>query len=164
MAGNPTEFQLPKGAYWVSRDFVQSLVTSGGKKETLSNDILVESRIGNGTKGQGSGNKVDQRPNQQVVAADGKPLPVYPERPNGLYATQEFPSTPIAHGFPDIVDNYAGSATKFPLKNGASLYQVEGGYNGVAGRFEWIVDPKLGGVTHRMFVPNGAVNGIPVKP
>lgn len=25
MAGNPTEFQLPKGAYWVSRDFVQSL-------------------------------------------------------------------------------------------------------------------------------------------
>lgn len=25
MAGNPTEFQLTKGAYWVSRDFVQSL-------------------------------------------------------------------------------------------------------------------------------------------
>ncbi|WP_256578655.1 hypothetical protein [Pseudomonas sp. B28(2017)] len=130
----------------------------------LSNDVLVETRIGNGTKGQGSGNKVDQLPNQQVVGADGKPIPVYSEKPNGPYATQEFPSTPVAHGFPDIVDNYASSATKFPLNNGSSLYQASGSYNGVAGRFEWIVDPKLGGVTHRMFVPNGTVNGIPVKP
>lgn len=87
-----------------------------------------------------------------------------PERLNGPYATQEFPSTSVAHGFPDIVDNYANSATKFPLNNGSSLYQASGSYNGVSGRFEWIVDPKLGGVTHRMFVPNGTVNGIPVKP
>ncbi|WP_440534080.1 two-partner secretion domain-containing protein [Variovorax sp. YR566] len=131
---------------------------------TLTNDVLLETRIGNGTKGQGSGNKVDQLPNQQVVGADGNAIPVYPVKPNGPYATQEFPSTPIAHGFPNIVDNYANSATKFPLNNGASLYQVAGSYNGVAGRFEWIIDPNLGGVTHRMFVPNGAVNGIPVKP
>ncbi|CAM3537215.1 Adhesin [Pseudomonas floridensis] len=131
---------------------------------TLSNDVLVEARIGNGTKGQGSGNKVDQLPNQQVVGADGKPMPVYSKKPNGPYATQEFPSTPVAHGFPDIVDNYASSATKFSLNNGSSLYQASGSYNGVVGRFEWIVDPKLGGVTHRMFVPNGTVNGIPVKP
>nr|WP_318533603.1 DUF637 domain-containing protein [Pseudomonas cichorii] len=136
--------------------------TKGGA--TLSNDVLVEARIGNGTKGQGSGNKVDQLPNQQVVGADGKPIPVYSEKPNGPYATQEFPSTPVAHGFPDIVDNYAGSATKFTLNNGSSLYQASGSYNGVAGRFEWIVDPKLGGVTHRMFVPNGTISGIPVKP
>ncbi|MFJ4055624.1 hemagglutinin repeat-containing protein [Pseudomonas sp. NPDC089743] len=140
-------------------------VASGPKGgATLSNDVLVEARIGNGTKGQGSGNKVDQLPNQQVVGADGKPIPVYSEKPNGPYATQEFPSTPVAHGFPDIVDNYASSATKFSLNNGSSLYQASGSYNGVAGRFEWIVDPKLGGVTHRMFVPNGTVNGIPVKP
>ncbi|EPN29108.1 filamentous hemagglutinin, intein-containing, partial [Pseudomonas syringae pv. actinidiae ICMP 19096] len=132
----------------------------------LSNDVLVEARIGDGTKGQGSGNKVDQLPNKQVVGADGKPIPVYSEleKPNGPYAIQEFPSTPVAHGFPDIVDNYANSATKFPLNNGSSLYQASGSYNGVVGRFEWIVDPKLGGVTHRMFVPNGTVNGIPVKP
>ena len=138
---------------------------AGAKGGTaLSNDVLVETRIGNGTKGQGSGNKVDQLPNQQVVGADGKPIPVYSERPNGPYATQEFPSTSVAHGFPDVVDNYANSATKFSLSNGSSLYQASGSYNGVAGRFEWIVDPKLGGVTHRMFVPNGTVNGIPVKP
>ncbi|MCO8167527.1 polymorphic toxin-type HINT domain-containing protein [Pseudomonas sp. 21LCFQ02] len=136
----------------------------------LFNDVLDEARIGNGTKGEGSGHKVDQLPNKQVVGTDGEPIPVH-SKPEGYdgpykgpYATQEFPSTPVAHGFPDIVDNYANSATKFPLKNGASLYQASGSYNGVAGRFEWIVDPKLGGVTHRMFVPNGTVNGIPVKP
>lgn len=66
--------------------------------------------------------------------------------------------------FSDIADNYANSATKRPLNNSSSLYQASGSYNGVVGRFEWIVDPKLGGVTHRMFVPNGTVNGIPVKP
>ena len=26
------------------------------------------------------------------------------------------------------------------------------------------VDPKMGGVAHRMFVPNGTINGIPVRP
>ena len=114
--------------------------------------------------GQGSGNKVDQLPNQQVVGADGKPIPVYELKPTGPYATQEFPSTPVAHGFPNIVDNYANTATKFTLNNGASLYQSPGTYNGVAGRFERIADPNLGGVTHRMFVPNGSINGIPVKP
>jgi LysM repeat protein len=129
----------------------------------IRNDVLNEPRIGNGEKGQGSGNKLDQLPNQQVVGTDGKPIPVYPVKPNGPYATQEFPSTPVAHGFPDIVDNYVNSATKFPLNNGASLLQVPGSYNGVAGRFEWIIDPRLGGVTHRMFVPSGTINGIPVK-
>lgn len=112
--------------------------------EALSNDVLVEARIGNGTKGQSSGKKVDQLPNQQVFGVDGKPIPVYSEKLNGPYATQEFPSTPVAHGFPDIVDNHVGSATECSLNNGSSLYQASGSYNGVAGRFEWIVDPKLG--------------------
>jgi filamentous hemagglutinin len=146
----------------------RNVLSSGAKGGTaLSNDVLIETRIGNGTKGQGSGNKVEQLPNKQVVGADGKPIPVYsevPKRPNGPYAIQEFPSTPVGHGFPDIVDNYANSATKFSLNNGSSIYQVLGSYNGVAGRFEWIVDPRLDGVTHRMFVPNGTINGIPVKP
>ncbi|HET6383031.1 MAG TPA: hypothetical protein VFJ58_06530 [Armatimonadota bacterium] len=52
--------------------------------------------------------------------------------------------------FPDIVDNFADSATEFPLNRGARLYQIEGSNNGVPGRFEWIVDD--GRVTHRMFV------------
>lgn len=39
------------------------------------------------------------------------------------------------HGFNDIVDNYAGAATKTGLNNGATLFQVEGSLNGVVGRF-----------------------------
>ncbi|CAE12831.1 unnamed protein product [Photorhabdus laumondii subsp. laumondii TTO1] len=50
------------------------------------------------------------------------------------------------------------------MKNGATLYQLPGKLNGVEGRFEWIVDPKLGGVSHRMFVTGGTVNGVPSKP
>jgi hypothetical protein len=34
--------------------------------------------------------------------------------------------------------------------------------NGIAGRFEWIID--LGAVTHRMFVRGGAVTGVPIVP
>lgn len=56
---------------------------------------------------------------------------------------------PLAHGVPDIMDPGAGVASAFNLRDGATLYQVEGSLNGVAGRFDWIVDPGLGGVTHR---------------
>lgn len=72
------------------------------------------------------------------------------------------------HAFPDMVDNYAGSATKFDIPTKglggevvreSSLYQVEGSLNGKAGVFEWIVD--MGQVTHRRFIPNGKVNGYP---
>ncbi|MFH7423078.1 hypothetical protein RA276_31710, partial [Pseudomonas syringae pv. tagetis] len=78
---------------------------------------------------------------------------------NGPYATQELPSTSVAHGVHNIVYKYENIATKFPLNNGSSHYQASGSYNGVSGRFVWIVDPKLGGVTHIMFVPNGTVIG-----
>lgn len=49
MAGNPTEFQPPKGADWVSRDFVQSLSSQTkelgfelnlGFKEDLSDEAI----------------------------------------------------------------------------------------------------------------------------
>jgi hypothetical protein len=75
---------------------------------------------------------------------------------------KEFPTKPMAHGFPNVVDNFASSASSFGLRNGAALYQVEGSLNGVAGRFEWIVDQ--GAVTHRMFVGGGTVNGVPIVP
>ena len=52
---------------------------------------------------------------------------------------------------------------KTNFNNRATLHQLEGSLNGVSGRFEWIVDPKLGGVSHRMFPPNGTINGIPSK-
>lgn len=65
------------------------------------------------------------------------------------------------HAFPNIVDNYAGLATRTPISNGI-LYQLQGSLNGVAGRFEWIV--QGGEVVHRMFVVKGTMNGIPIKP
>ncbi len=65
------------------------------------------------------------------------------------------------HAFPDIVDNYAGLASKSPISNG-TLYQLKGSLNGVEGRFEWIVQNNQ--VTHRMFVPGGEINGIPIMP
>ena len=66
------------------------------------------------------------------------------------------------HAFPDVIDNFASSATKTPLSSGGNLYQAEGSLNDVAGRFEWIVDN--GNVTHRLFVPGGTLNGVPIKP
>ena len=131
--------------------------------QTISNDALDNPRVGYGEKGSGSGNKINQVSNKPVLDVDGQPITVYPGKPKPV-AVQEFPSTAKSHGFNDIIDNYAGHATKTNLNNGAKLYQLKGSLNGVSGRFEWIVDPKLGGVSHRMFVPNGTINGIPSKP
>ena len=65
------------------------------------------------------------------------------------------------HSFSNVIDNYVGYANKSVLNN-ATLYQLQGSLNGVAGRFEWIVQNQQ--VTHRMFVPGGGVNGIPIMP
>jgi hypothetical protein len=80
----------------------------------------------------------------------------------GRSAVAEFGASPLAHGFPNIVDNYAGMATTFDLGRGATLYQLEGSFSGVAGRFEWIIQD--GAMTHRMFVGGGTVNGYPIIP
>lgn len=107
--------------------------------------------------------EIDQVPNKPVLDIDGQQITVYPGKSKPV-AVQEFPSVAKSHGFNDIIDNYAGQATKTTLNNGATLYQLEGSLNGVSGRFEWIVDPKLGGVSHRMFIQNGKINGVPSKP
>jgi len=142
--------------------------SSAGKVETansktINNEILDNPRVGTGEKGKGSGNKIDPQPNKVVTDINGKEISIY-SNDKKPFATQEFSAVPKAHGFNDIVDNYAGYATKTNLNNGATLYQLEGSLNGVAGRFEWIVDPKLGGVSHRMFVSDGKINGVPSKP
>ena len=69
--------------------------------------------------------------------------------------------TDAFHAFPDIVDNYAGFATQSSISNG-TLYQLQGSLNGTVGRFEWIIQNQQ--VTHRMFVPGGGINGIPIMP
>jgi hypothetical protein len=64
------------------------------------------------------------------------------------------------------VDDIAASGKVFTIAGRAgpaNLTQVPGELNGVAGRFEWIVD-RVGNLTHQMFVPGGTINGIPIKP
>lgn len=65
------------------------------------------------------------------------------------------------HAFPNVVDNYAGYATKSQISNG-TLYQVLGSLNGVDGRFEWVVQNNY--VTHQLFVRGGSINGRPIIP
>ena len=70
------------------------------------------------------------------------------------------------HAFNDIIDNYAGDATKFSLTGGdgveRTLYQLEGSLNGKQGIFEWIVDPDpTKGVTHRRFIEGVGITGKP---
>ena len=101
-------------------------------------------------------------PNLPRVGSELKKDFVKPVRDAAGRIVKEFPGTPVAHGFPDVVDNFASSGTSFSLRDGVTLYQVDGSMNGVAGRFEWIVDE--GAVTHRMFVGGGAVNGVPIVP
>ncbi|MCI1696915.1 pre-toxin TG domain-containing protein [Aneurinibacillus aneurinilyticus] len=90
------------------------------------------------------------------------------------------------HGFNDIIDNYTPYSKEFEIVGGdgvkRKLYQIEGGmkyydYKDVYskdlrikerittvkdqnGIFEWIVDPTKG-VTHRRFIPNGKITGVP---
>jgi hypothetical protein len=97
--------------------------------------------------------------------ADGGEYGVAPATTNpvqGLPRVGSALKTDPYHAFPDIVDNFASGATSTTLRSGATLHQVEGSLNGVAGRFEWIIDN--GQVTHRMFVPGGTLNGVPIKP
>ena len=110
----------------------------------IHNDILDSPRMG-------SALKVDEiAPVYEIDAKTGRPRIV-----------REFPASAQAHGFNDIVDNYAGYTVKTSINNGV-LYQIEGSLNGVAGRFEWII--QEGRVTHRMFIQNGTINGVPIKP
>jgi hypothetical protein len=77
---------------------------------------------------------------------------------------KEFPQVPKEHGFPDIIDNNARYAEKFPIKGGnevsRELYQVTGSNNGKQSVFEWIIEPN-GDVSHRRFIPDGTVTGKP---
>ncbi len=61
----------------------------------------------------------------------------------------------------------AANGTNFAITGGdgvtRTLTQVPGGFNGVAGRYEYIVD-NLNNLTHQMFVRGGSINGIPIKP
>jgi RHS repeat-associated protein len=66
-----------------------------------------------------------------------------------------------------VIDEIAQNGAVFPLKGAddvlRTLVQMPGEVNGIAGRFEWIVD-QGGELTHQFFVKGGAINGTPIKP
>jgi Domain of unknown function (DUF4157) len=86
-------------------------------------------------------------------------------KPGSSAAKKTADASDTFHSFPDIVKNYAGDATKFPIKGGdgvaRELYQLEGSLKGVEGRFEWIMEN--GQITHQQFIPGGTINGIPIR-
>lgn len=61
------------------------------------------------------------------------------------------------HGFPEIVDNYAGWGAKQYITGRDSIERVkislEGAYRGIEGNFEWLIEPDMS-INHRLFVPN----------
>lgn len=61
-----------------------------------------------------------------------------------------------SHGFPKIVDNYAGLGKKeFILgRDGLNRTKImlEGGYKGQNGYFEWIIEAN-DTINHRIFIP-----------
>jgi len=123
-----------------SRRYIVSNCTGGSK--TITNDILESPRTGSALKVD------DIKPIYKTDPVTGKSNMV-----------QEFPAGTQAHGFNNIVDNYAGYATKTPLSN-ATLYQLDGSLNGTLGRFEWIIQD--GSLTHRIFIQGGTMNGVPI--
>lgn len=65
-----------------------------------------------------------------------------------------------------VIDDIGERASVFPLLGGdgrrRTLIQMPGSVNGVPGRFEWILDGDH--LTHRLFVRDGKINGVPIKP
>lgn len=137
---------LAYSSYSVMSKFGNSL--RAGRATTVSNvitnDILESPRTESALKID------DIKPIYEVDPATGR-----------SYIVQEFPGGAQSHGFNSIIDNYAGFATQTPLSN-ATLYQLDGALNGIAGRFEWIIQD--GSITHRMFIQGGKMNGVPIIP
>jgi RHS repeat-associated protein len=66
-----------------------------------------------------------------------------------------------------VVEDIASNGSVYRIVSGDGLermlIQTPGELNGIAGRFEWIVD-DAGNLTHQMFVKGGSINGLPIKP
>lgn len=84
--------------------------------------------------------------------------------PNSAAGIKSLDATDLNHYFSNIVDNNMANAAKYTIKSGdgvyRSLYQVEGSLRGKSGIFEWIVEAG-GNCTHRVFIPNAKISGIP---
>jgi hypothetical protein len=75
-------------------------------------------------------------------------------------------SDPLHRSGSWVVEDVAEKATVFVLVGGdgvsRTLVQMPGSVNGVAGRFEWILEQER--ITHQLFVRDGRITGVPIKP
>ncbi|WP_235509186.1 hypothetical protein [Terrabacter sp. Soil810] len=75
-------------------------------------------------------------------------------------------SDPLHRSGSWVVEDVAEKATVFMLVGGdgvsRTLVQMPGSVNGVAGRFEWILEQDR--ITHQLFVRDGRITGVPIKP
>ncbi|MFN7148150.1 MAG: RHS repeat-associated core domain-containing protein [Microthrixaceae bacterium] len=66
-----------------------------------------------------------------------------------------------------VVDDIASNGSVYRIIGGdgveRTLIQSPGQVNGLAGRFEWLVD-DLGNLTHQKFIKGGSINGLPNVP
>lgn len=142
------------GAYWTVK--LSTPVKATPKViDDITNPVLESPRSGSALKIDNS-NPVKEKGSIYTI----DPITGEVSTKQNSIIVNEFPNIPKAHGFSDIVDNYAGFSQVTDLGN-AKLYQVQGSQNGVLGRFEWIIQD--GKVTHRMFVRNPELNGVPIK-
>jgi hypothetical protein len=122
-----------------------------------------ESAGGGGTQhaDPASGTGSTKIPSSQTPSGQGPGVSASPRAGSALKSDPH-------HAFPDVVDNFAGSAKQFQIPTRgpggtvvrhSELYQVEGSLNGRNGVFEWIVDQ--GNMTHRRFIPGGTITGYP---
>jgi len=74
----------------------------------------------------------------------------YTDKVKGQMQSDQF------HGFPDVVDNFAGLGKKVEITGGDGIkrtkIELEGEYLGRKGNFEWIIEPD-GAINHRKFEP-----------
>ncbi|EKG2418055.1 hypothetical protein ACOUWG_001925 [Listeria monocytogenes] len=144
------------GTKLVSKAVIKESSKSNPKViEELTNPVLEAPRTGSGLKVDNIKPVKEKGSIYEIDPLTGKT----PTKQTSII-TDEFPHVPKAHGFSDIVDNYADLAKVTDLGN-AKIYQVQGSQNGVMGRFEWIIQD--GKVTHRMFVRNSELTGVPIK-
>ncbi|HET9633631.1 MAG TPA: hypothetical protein VFP73_14620, partial [Terrabacter sp.] len=65
-----------------------------------------------------------------------------------------------------VLEDVPEKGTVFPLVGGdgveRTLVQMPGSVNDVEGRFEWILEGDR--ITHQLFVRNGKITGVPIKP
>ena len=133
LSKNPSDAKVRAYGFTISKvglKFAGLLATSYGMRAIMKTGILQKAGVWlKNTSERGSVNlNGNNNPvlNKPRVGSALKNDTVKPIRDVKGKITKEFPATAKSHGFPDVVDNYAGNSKSFDLGDGATLYQLLG--------------------------------------